>query len=335
MKNILIIGSGLTGATLAYKHTMLGDKVTVVEKRNHIGGNVYTRDVEGITVHKYGAHIFHTNDKEVWDFVNQFVHFNNYKHQVKSRYKGQLYSLPINMNTFKEFFNIEDRNEITQGQIDYIKKCLYHGYSAKQWNRPVEDIDSKIFDRLPIRDTFNNNYIYDIYKGIQIEGYTYLISSLLQGSNIRLNFKINSSFNFTPYDIVYNTGPIDEFLNYELGALEYRSLKFIHEVHTNTTFQDYAVINEADIKVPYTRIIEHKHFNNLGQKNTIITIEYPKNFNGQNERYYTINDERNTILYERYKKIAKLKYPKMIFCGRLGDYKYYDMDDAIKRALEL
>ena len=332
MKNVLIIGSGLTGATLAYQHIKLGDNVTVFEKRNHIGGNVYTEKINDIDVHKYGAHIFHTSDKKVWDFVNQFVHFNNYRHQVKSRYKGMLYSLPINMNTFKEFFNIEDYMEVTPTNLEYIYKTLFYGYSAKQWGKPIEKIDKEVFKRLPVRDTFNNDYFDDIYQGIPIEGYTKLIEGLLEGSTIKLNTKVDSTFDFSKYDVVYNTGPIDEFLNYELGHLEYRSLEFKIEILPQTKYQDYAVINEASINVPFTRTIEHKYFNNNKQNSTIITKEYPKD-NG--EPYYTVNTEINNKLYQKYKELAIIKYPNMIFCGRLGAYKYYDMDDAIKEALKL
>lgn len=334
-RNILIIGSGLTGATLAYKHTQAGDKVTVLEKRDHIGGNVYTKDVEGICVHQYGAHIFHTSDKKVWNFVNKFVHFNNYRHQVKSRYKGKLYSLPINMNTFKEFYDVEKKEDVTDEMLQHIYETLFYGYSAKQWGKPIEEIDKSVFKRLPVRYTFNNDYFDDTYQGIPIEGYTVLIEKLLEGSYVRLNTKVDSSYDFSKYDIVYNTGPIDEFLGYILGPLEYRSLEFKTEVYSKGTFQECAVVNEAMIEVPYTRTIEHKYFNDTGQQGTIITREFPRKYNGQNERYYTVNTEKNQVLYDRYSKVAKLKYPNMIFCGRLGAYKYYDMDDAIKAALEL
>ena len=336
MKNILIIGSGLTGSTLAYKHNKLGDKVTVIEKRDHIGGNVYTKDIEGICVHQYGAHIFHTSDKKVWDFVNQFVHFNNYRHQVKSRYKGKLYSLPINMNTFKEFFGIKNKKEVTEEHLEEIYKTLFYGYSAKQWGKPIEEVDKSVFKRLPVRYTYNNDYFDDKYQGIPIEGYTKLIESLLKGCTVITNCKVTNEFDFSKYDIVYNTGPIDEFLDYMLGPLEYRSLEFKTEVYSKGTFQECAVVNEACVEVPYTRTIEHKYFNNMDQIGTIITREYPKKYvHGKNEPYYTVNTERNQVLYDRYRKIAKLKYPNMIFCGRLGAYKYYDMDDAIREALIL
>lgn len=335
MKSVLIIGCGITGATLAYKHKQKGDNVTIVDKRSHIGGNVYTENVNGIDVHKYGAHIFHTDDKEVWDFVNQFVEFNDYRHQVKTRCDNRLYSLPINMNTFREFFGIEDAKEITDEHINHIKAKLYHGYSAKQWQRPIEEIDKSVINRLPIRRTFDNNYFDDKYQGIPIGGYTKLVAALLKGCVMYLNTKINHSCNFEDYDVVYNTSPIDEFMDYQLGELEYRSLNFVEEYHGVNYFQDYAVINEAEISVPYTRVTEHKHFANSDAKGTIITVEYPKAFDGTNERYYTINSEKNNKLHNEYNKLAQKVYPNMIFCGRLGDYKYYDMDDAIKRALEL
>ena len=330
MKNILIIGSGLTGSTLAYMHKQAGDKVTVIEKRNHIGGNIYTEDINGICVHKYGAHIFHTDNKKIWEFVNKFVHFNDYKHEVKSRYNDRLYSLPINMNTFKEFFFIEDPKEIRQEHIDWIKRILYYGYSAKQWG--TNKIDPKVFDRLPIRRTFNNNYFDDPYQGIPIEGYTSLIESLLQGVKRILDVKVTSDFDFSSYDLIYNTGPIDEFMNYELGHLGYRSLYFDTKFYKDMTFQEYAVINEASKFVPYTRTIEHKHFNDMGQKDTVITFEYPKD---SGEPYYPINNEINNTLYEKYIALAKEKFPNMIFCGRLGAYKYLDMDDAIKESLKI
>lgn len=335
MKNILIIGCGLTGAILAYKHRQAGDNVSIIEKRNHIGGNIYTRDANGICVHQYGAHIFHTSDEEVWGFVNKFVHFNKYRHQVKSRYNGKLYSLPINMNTFKEFFNIDKPEDVKDEHIEAIHKALFYGYSAKQWGKPIEDIDKEVFKRLPVRKTFNNDYFDDKYQGIPIEGYTTLIERLIKGCDVTTNFKIYNTFDFSGYDIIYNTGPIDEFFSYQLGHLEYRSLSFVVEYHDSMTFQDYAVINEASQNVIYTRTIEHKHFNNTGQVDTVITFEYPKEYNGTNEPYYTVNDEKNNKLYEQYKELAKEKFPNMIFCGRLGGYKYYDMDDAIRAAIDL
>lgn len=345
MLKILIIGSGLTGATLANLHSTAGDFVTVFEQRDHIGGNVYTKDVNGICVHQYGAHIFHTSDKQVWNFVNQFVHFNDYRHQVKSRYKGNIYSLPINMNTFKEFYNVEKKEDITNEMLQHIYEILFYGYSAKQWGKPIEEIDKEVFKRLPVRYTFNNDYFDDVYQGIPVEGYTALIEQLLKGSTVILGCKVKSDYDFSKYDIVYNTGTIDKFLDCMLGELEYRSLEFKTEVISpcgkaqDTTarkfFQECAVVNEACIKVPYTRTIEHKYFNDTGQKGTIITREYPKKYTGQNEPYYTVNTERNQVLYDRYKRVAKLKYPNMIFCGRQGSYQYLDMDDAIEQAINI
>ena len=320
---------------MAYKHKCDGDNVTVFEKRNHIGGNVYTKFVGDICVHQYGAHIFHTSDEEVWSLVNKFVHFNKYRHQVKSRYNGKLYSLPINMNTFNEFFNITNPEDIKDEHVEAIHKALFYGYSSKQWGKPIENINKDVFKRLPIRKTFNNNYFDDKYQGIPIEGYTKLIDGLLSGCDVTTEFKIYNTFDFSGYDIIYNTGPIDEFFDYKLGQLEYRSIAFINEYHEGITLQDYAVINEANPKTPYTRIIEHKHFNDTGQKDTVITIEYPKEYNTTNEPYYTVNDEKNNNLYDDYVKLAKEKFPNMIFCGRLGAYKYYDMDDAVREALNI
>ena len=335
MANILIIGSGLSGSVLAYKHNEHGDHVKVIEKRNHIGGNVYTEDAGDICVHKYGAHIFHTSNKEVWDFVNKFVTFNDYKHEVKSRYNGKLYSLPINMNTFMEFFNIDNPDDINESHINQIYEALFYGYSSKQWHKPIEELNKEVFKRLPVRKAFNNRYFDDLYEGIPIEGYTKLIEGLLKGCNVITNFKVYRTYDFSCYDIIYNTGPIDEFFDYELGHLEYRSLEFKNEYIHDSTYQDYAVINESNIDVPYTRIIEHKHFNNTGQKDTIITYEYPMDYDGTNEPYYVINDKKNNTLYQQYKEFAKIKFPNMIFCGRLGSYKYYDMDDAIIEAFDI
>ena len=256
-----------------------------------------------------------------------------YTHIVKTRHNGKLYSLPINMNTFKEFYNIEHPEEITIEHLNNIYKELFYGYSEKQWGKPIDKIDKSVFNRLPIKHSFDNNYFNDTYQGIPEEGYTKFIEELLKDVKIVLNIKVNKeSFDFSKYDIVYNTGPIDEFFNYELGKLEYRSLEFKTE-KLNDTYQEYAVINEADIDVPYTRTIEHKHFNNKGQKHTFITKEYSVSFDGTNEPYYTVNTESNQILYSKYKNMAAEKFPNMIFCGRLGSYKYYDMDDAIEAAL--
>ena len=331
---VLIIGSGIYGATLARILTDNHIKCTVIEKRDHIGENVYTENKNGICFHKYGAHIIHTDDEEVWTFLNRFVHFNNYIHEVKSNYNGQLYSLPINMNTFKEFFNIEDPNKITDEHILKIQENLFYGYSAKQWGKPINEINKEVFKRLPIRKTFDNKYFSDKYQGIPIEGYTNLIESLLQGSKVKLNIKVTCDYDFSEYDVIYNTGPIDEFLNYSLGQLEYRSLKFIHKYFKDMTYQSYSVVNEASTLIPYTRTIEHKYFNYTGQKDTIITQEYPQEYNKYNEPYYPINDDKNNKLYEEYKKIAKEKFPNMIFCGRLGSYKYIDIDDAIRDAMD-
>lgn len=336
MKNILIIGCGLTGATLAYLHKQLGDSVTVFEKRNHIGGNIYTENINGICAHKYGAHIFHTSDTDVWNFVNKFTKFNKYTHQVKSRYNGKLYSLPINMNTFNEFFNITSPTEIKQEHIDYIKKCLFYGYTAKQWGKSINEINKDVLNRLPYRETYNNNYFDDIYQGIPEEGYTKMIERMLEGVYVKLNISMDKNYDYSQYNIVYNTSPIDMFMGYELGELEYRSLRFVNEWHDNITFQDYPVINEADINVPYTRIIEHKHFNNTGQPGTILTMEYPIKYDKyKNEPYYSINNDINDSLHDKYIALAKNKYPNMIFCGRLGTYKYYDMDDAIREAINI
>ena len=335
MKNILIIGSGLTGATLAYLHRHNGDNVTIFEKRFHIGGNVFTVNIEGICVHRYGAHIFHTDDKEVWDFINQFGEFNDYRHIVKTRYNGKVYSLPINMNTIQEMFDITSPEYVTQEHIDAIYERLFYGYSSKQWGKPIENINKEVFKRIPVRKTYNNEYFNDIYQGIPKDGYTSLVEKMLDDIDVKLYVCANSNYDYSKYDIVYNTSTIDKFMDYKLGRLEYRSLKFVDIFMTNKTYQDYAVINEANVSVPYTRIIEHKHFSNKNARNTFITREYPVDYNGHNEPYYTVNNEENNNLHKCYLEIAKKEFPNMIFCGRLGAYRYYDMDDAIKEAMIL
>ena len=240
------------------------------------------------------------------------------------------------MNTFNEFFHITTPEEIEQQHIDYIKQCLFYGYTAKQWEKSINEINKDVLNRLPYRETYNNNYFDDIYQGIPEGGYTKMIERMLEGVDVKLNINMDKNYDYSQYDIVYNTSPIDMFMDYELGELEYRSLKFITEQHNNITIQDYAVINEADINVPYTRIIEHKHFNNTGQPGTILTIEYPIKYDKyKNEPYYSINNDINDSLHDKYVVLAKNKYPNMIFCGRLGAYKYYDMDDAIREAINI
>ena len=239
------------------------------------------------------------------------------------------------MNTFNEFFNISNPDDIKQEHIDKIHEALFHGYSSKQWGKPINEINKDVFKRLPFRKTFNNDYFDDTYQGIPIEGYTSLIESLLLGTKRKTGIKVTKDFDFSTYDIIYNTGPIDEFFNYELGKLEYRSLEFQTKKLVKKYHQDFAVINEANYEVKYTRTVEHKHFNDTNKNYTIVTKEYPRPYNGDNEPYYTINDDKNNTLYEKYKELAKERFPNMIFCGRLGAYKYYDMDDAIREALNI
>lgn len=333
---ILIIGAGLTGATLAYNHIKNKDKVLIIDKRNHIGGNIYTEFINDIHVHKYGAHIFHTSDKEIWNFINMFGEFNNYRHCVKSKHLNKYYSLPINLHTYNEFFDITNPTEITKNHTDIIINTLFKNYTAKQWNINITEINPDILKRLSIRNNYNNNYFDDIYEGIPIKGYTDLINNMLIGSSIILNKELSKDFDYSKYDIVYNTGCIDKFMNYCLGDLKYRSLLFeTIEVPINI-YQGCSVINEADSHIKYTRTIEHKHFcKSKNTKTTIITREYPISYNKTNEPYYCINDKNSNNLYNEYINIVKQKYPNMIFCGRLGSYKYYDMDDAIKEALKL
>ena len=319
MSKVLVIGCGLTGSTLAYLHNKVGDNVIVIEKKTHTAGTAYSKKVEGIHVHAYGAHIFHTDNEEVWDFINKFSDFNNYTHEVKSRCNGNLYSLPINLNTFYEFFGIDDASLITDEHLEQIRKNLYYGYSSKQWGVDVSEIDKSVFERLPIRKIRDNRYFSDKYQGIPIEGYTNAVEKMLRGCDVILNSKVNQRFDFSKFDIIYNTSPIDEFFDFYFGSLPYRSLIFKEEIYQKEHYQQFAVINEADIRVPYTRVIEHKYFNDPGCDYTIITKEYPTEFN----------------LYNKYVELAKLKFPNMVFCGRLGAFKYLDMDDAISEAIIL
>ena len=360
--DFLIVGSGLYGSIFAKQATKKGYKVLVIEKRDHIGGNIYTEKINGINVHKYGAHIFHTNNKDVWDYVNNIVSFNNYVHHVKANYNNEIYDLPFNMNTFKQMWNVDDekqakkiideqRKEITdeptnleQQAISLVGRDIYEklikGYTEKQWGRDCKDLPSFIIKRLPVRFTFDNNYFNALYQGIPIGGYTKLIENLLDGIEVRLNtdYLVNKDeFNKLADKIIY-TGPIDAYFNYELGYLQYRSLRFETEILDIDDYQSNAVINYTDKETPYTRIIEHKWFefgkdeNGNDIKNTIISKEYSSEWELGDEAYYPINDEKNNNLYLEYKKLAD-KQDNVIFAGRLGEYKYYDMDQVVEKAL--
>lgn len=352
----LIVGSGLYGSVFAHEMHKRGKRVLVLEKRDHVGGNVYTENVGGINVHRYGAHIFHTNDKEIWDYVNSFVDFNRYTNSPVAISKGGVYNLPFNMNTFsriwgctkpseaisiiesqrrefdgKEPQNLEEQAVSLVGRD--IFELLIREYTEKQWGRSCSELPSFIIKRLPVRFTYDNNYFNDKYQGIPIGGYTKLIESLLAGIDVKLGvdfFDIDVR-DFGCPKIVY-TGPIDRFFGYKFGKLDYRSLTFKTEVIQAQNYQGNAVINYIDKEVEYTRIIEHKHFEFGEQSHTVVTKEYPKEFEDGDEYYYPVNDNKNNSIYVKYKKLAAQQH-NVIFGGRLAEYKYYDMHQVIKSAL--
>lgn len=355
--NYLIVGSGLFGSIFAYEATKRGKTCLVIDKRDHIGGNIYCENIEDINVHKYGAHIFHTSNKEIWDYVNSFVEFNRYTNCPVANYKGELYNLPFNMNTFYQLWkvktpkeaivkieeqvkeaNIQEPKNLEEQAIKLVGKDIYEklikGYTEKQWGKKATDLPSFIIKRLPVRLTFDNNYFNDTYQGIPIGGYNKIIEKMLEGIDIRLNtdfFDNREEFEQIAEKIVF-TGMIDEFYNYKFGTLEYRSLRFEHEILNEENFQGNAVVNYTEYEIPYTRIIEHKHFEYGTQPKTVITKEYPATWNKGDEPYYPINDEKNNELYNKYKELAD-KEKNVIFGGRLAQYKYYDMHHVIEQAL--
>lgn len=355
----LIVGAGLFGSVFANEARRNGMKCLVIDKRNHIGGNIYTEKIEGINVHKYGAHIFHTSNKKIWDYVNSFVEFNRFTNSPIANYKGELYNLPFNMNTFYKLWgvknpeqakaiikeqcdvyshiiepkNLEEQALVLAGKDIYEK--LIKGYTEKQWGRPATEIPAFIIRRIPLRFTFDNNYFNDKYQGIPIGGYTKLIDALLEGVEVKT--KVNYFSNKIELDglakkIVY-TGKIDEYFDFKFGKLEYRSLHFEHELLDISNFQGNAVVNYTDIKVPYTRILEHKHFEFGSQNKTYVTKEYPHEFSKDNEPYYPINDEKNQKTYTQYFELSLLE-KQVVFGGRLAEYKYYDMHQIIESAFE-
>ena len=354
----LIVGSGLFGAVFAHEAKRQGRNCLVLERRCHVGGNIYCEEKDGINIHKYGAHIFHTSDKTVWDYVNQFVEFNNYVNSPVANYKGELYNLPFNMNTFSRMWGIvtpaeaaakiaEQRTVITgkpqnleEQAISLIGTDVYtkliKGYTEKQWGRSCTELPAFIIKRLPVRYTFDNNYFNDRYQGIPMGGYNKLIDALLDGIEVRLGVDYNKKRDeYRPLarKVVY-TGPVDEYFDYQLGQLEYRGLRFETERLEEENHQGVAVMNYTDRDVPYTRVIEHKHFEFGHQPVTYITKEYPCDWKPGDEAYYPVNDKKNSALYEQYCKLAA-KEQHVIFGGRLAEYKYYDMDDVIVKALEL
>ena len=356
----LIVGSGLFGATFANLAKKDGKKVLVIEKRSNVAGNIYTENIEGINVHKYGAHIFHTDYKDVWDYVNSFIEFNRYTNSPIARIGNEVYNMPFNMNTFSKIWNDvftpeealrhinEEKKEIVgeprnleEQAISLVGRTIYEklikGYTEKQWNRNCKDLPSFIIKRLPVRLTYDNNYFNDKYQGIPIGGYTKLIENMLTGIEVKLNtnyFDNKEYFDSIADKIVY-TGPIDEYFNYSLGKLEWRSLRFETKILNKQNYQGNAVVNYTGHEVEYTRVIEHKHFEfDLSSTKTVITYEYPADYKEGMEKYYTVNDDKNNNLAEKYKELAK-KEKNVIFGGRLAEYKYYDMDDVIKSAFEI
>lgn len=355
MYDYLIVGAGLFGAIFAHEMTSKGKKCLVIDKRSHIGGNCYTEEIEGINVHKYGAHIFHTSDKEIWDYINQFAEFNNYVNSPIAVYKDELYNLPFNMNTFSKMWNIrtpEEAKTIIKSQIEkldisepknleeqalsLVGKDVYDklikGYTEKQWGRSCRELPSFIIRRLPLRFIYDNNYFNDRFQGIPIGGYTRIFEKLLNGIEVKpnTNYKDISGEKIAK-KIVY-TGCIDEFFDYCFGELEYRSVRFETEIINTDNFQGNAVVNYTASDIPYTRIIEHKHFEFGTQSKTVISREYSAEWSPGCEPYYPINDEKNNMLFQRYNKLAQSR-SDVIFGGRLGQYKYYDMDKAIRSAL--
>ena len=354
----LIVGAGLYGAVFAYQATQNGKKCLVVDRRPHIGGNLYCENIAGINVHQYGPHIFHTSDVEVWNFVNSIVPFNRFINEPLANYKGKLYNLPFNMNTFRQLWGITNPNDaktkIEEQRAEYAKiqpknleeqalklvgrdiyEILIKGYTEKQWGRKTTELPSFIIKRLPLRFTYNNNYFNDRYQGIPLGGYNKLISKLLKDCEIQLNIDYNkqrSEFEHLAQTVVY-TGMLDEYFDYCYGELEYRSLRFEHQLLDTENYQGNAVVNYTEKEVPFTRVIEHKHFEYGTQPQTIITREYPIAWNRKEEAYYPINDAHNNALYLKYRALASQKN-NFIFGGRLAEYSYYDMDKIVRAALD-
>ena len=360
----LIVGAGLFGAVFAQQATKAGKSCLVIDKRDHIAGNIYTENVEGINVHRYGAHIFHTNNKEVWDYVNQFAVFNRYTNSPVANYKGELYNLPFNMNTFNKMWGVvtpeeaaakieEQKKEITgepknleEQAISLVGRDIYEklvkGYTEKQWGRDCKELPAFIIKRLPVRLTFDNNYFNALYQGIPIGGYTKMVENLLDGIEVRLNtdyLEHKAELDALADKVVY-TGPIDAYFGFKLGTLEYRSVRFENETLDIPNFQGNAAVNYTDRETPWTRIIEHKWFefgkdedgNDLPK--TIISREYSSEWKAGDEPYYPVNDEKNGQLYAKYKELADNE-TGVIFGGRLGEYKYYDMDTTIASVLDM
>lgn len=361
--DFLVVGAGIFGATFAHLAMKAGKEILVIDKRPHIAGNCYTENIEGINVHKYGAHIFHTSNKDVWNFVNSFIEFNRYTNSPIAISNNRCYNLPFNMNTFNQMWGmatpnavkakIEEQKAETLTNLNGRKpanleeqalclvgrdifETLIRGYTEKQWGRKCSELPASIIKRIPIRYTFDNNYFDDLFQGIPYGGYTELVRKMLNGIEIRLNtdfFEHRSELENIAQKIIY-TGPIDEYFDYCFGTLDYRSLRFETEILNTNNFQGNAVVNYVDANVPYTRIIEHKHFEFGQQAKTVITREFPQAWEFGKDRYYTINDDKNSAIYSKYKVLAN-QQSKVLFGGRLAEYKYYDMDDVILRAMSM
>lgn len=355
----LVVGAGLYGAVFAHEAKKAGKSVLVIDKRPNIAGNVYTEEMEGIQVHQYGAHIFHTNNKKVWEYVNRFAEFNRFTNSPVANYHGELYSLPFNMYTFNKMWGvvtpeeamakieeqkkaagIENPQNLEEQAISLVGTDIYEklvkGYTEKQWGRPCSQLPAFIIKRLPVRFTFDNNYFNALYQGIPIGGYTKMVEHMLEGIEVRLNtdyLKNKEEMDLLADKVIY-TGPIDAYFDYKLGALEYRSVRFETEVLDIPNFQGNAAVNYTDSETPWTRIIEHKWFEFGTQPKTVISREYSSEWKQGDEPYYPVNDEKNGTLYEEYKNLAD-KEEKIIFGGRLGEYKYYDMDAVIDSALKM
>lgn len=355
----VIVGGGLFAGTFAYFAKKAGKTCLIVEKRETLGGNLYCEDIEGIHVHKYGAHIFHTSNRKVWDFVNSLVEFNRYTNSPVANYKGEIYNMPFNMNTFSKMWNIRTPQEAKEKIAEQVAETgitepknleeqglslvgkdvfekLVKGYTEKQWGRDCKDLPAFIIKRLPVRFTYDNNYFNDRFQGIPMGGYTKIVEKMLDGIDVKTNTDYFAFIKENP-DIAEKTvftGMIDEYYDYKLGALEYRSVRFETEVLDTDNYQGNAVVNYTEREVPYTRIIEHKHFEFGTQEKTVISREYSSEWSVGMEPYYPVNNEQNNTLFEKYRELAE-KESKVIFGGRLGNYKYYDMDKVIEAALEM
>lgn len=359
MYDYLIVGSGLFGSIFAYEAGKKGKQCLVVEKRDHIGGNIYTKEVEGIQVHQYGAHIFHTSNREVWEYVQQFAEFNRYTNSPVANYKGEIYNLPFNMNTFNKLWGVvtpaeakakieeqaaayrtEHPANLEEQALNLVGKDIYEklikGYTEKQWGHRATELPPEIIKRLPVRYIYDNNYFNDIYQGIPIGGYTAMIEKMLEKAEVRLGvdyLEHKDELDALAEKVVY-TGPIDAYYGYQFGELEYRSVSFETEVLDQPNYQGNAVVNYTEYEVPYTRIIEHKHFEFGTQDKTVISREYPAAWKKGDEPYYPVNNEKNNMLYHSYEELAK-EEKKVIFGGRLGTYKYMDMHHVVAEALRV